>query len=174
MKSLQESLFDTDLVTKELPGFGSYFEFTVFNFRDNNVYYTSPTPYNSIFSHFKLADLKKKYKPTDISNARFGPLWASFKYNEISAYVKPLEYIVSLINDVEIPDPDTFSKSYEFIDKLVSLLQEKIKPYMKDGKIRFNAYGSYGIGDRIVIGIEEVGFRRRDDNYTMNLLFERR
>ena len=169
MKSLKESLFDNDIVEKGIC-FGNYYELEHFGFQDNNVYYTSKTPYNSMFSHFRLADLKKNYKSTDISNVQYGPVWSRVDYEEIKTYLRPLEYIVSLINSVEIASPPTYARSYEFIRDFTNSLQEKIAPYLKDRKIRF---GAHGCESDITVYIEEVGIRHHVDdyNYTMNLKF---
>ena len=171
MKSLVESLFDKDLIKRKVPSFGDYYEFEHFGFQDNNVYYTDKTPYNSMFSHFKLADLKKNYKPADISKARYGSVWSPIDYNEIKTHLKPLEYIVSLINSIEIPPPDTYAKTYEFIQDVSNSLQEKIAPYLKDRKIQFYVRG---YDSDITVCIKEVGFNRRVDDYTMNLKFVRK
>lgn len=168
MKSLQESLFDSDIVEKGIC-FGNYYELEHFGFQDNNVYYTSKTPYNSMFSHLKLADLKKNYKPTDISNVQYGPVWSRVDYEEIKTYLRPLEYIVSLINSIEIRDLESFSRTNEFINELISKLLDKTNPYLKDRKILFTAYYSYG---SIIISMVERGApRSRVDDYTMNLKF---
>ena len=168
MKSLKESLFDKDIVEKGIC-FGNYYELEHFGFQDNNVYYTSKTPYNSMFSHFKLADLKKNYKPTDISNVQYGPVWSRVDYDEIKTYIRPLQYIVSLINGIEIPSLEMFSRTNEFINELSSKLRNKITPYLKDRKIFSTAYYSYG---SIVISMVESGAHGgRMDDYTMNLKF---
>ena len=168
MKSLKESLFDSDIVEKGIC-FENYYELEHFGFRDGNVYYTDKTPYNSMFSHLKLADLKKNYKPADISNVQYGTVWSKVDYEEIKTYLRPLEYIVSLINSIEILDLETFSRTNEFINELNSKLLDKITPYLKDKKILFTAYYSYG---SIIISMVERGApRSRVDDYTMNLKF---
>ena len=170
MKSLKESLFDNDIVEKEVC-FGNYYKLVHFGFQDGNVYYTSQTPYNSMFSHIKWTGLKKKYKPADISNVQYGYSWMSIDYNEIKTYLEPLEYIVSFINSIEIASPDTFTKQYNFIHEFGSLLEEKIAPYLKDKKIFF---GTYGNGDDVVVSICDRGGHRGGDVYTMNLKFEKK
>lgn len=166
---LSESLFDTDLVTKELK-FGDFYEFTRFNFEDNNVSYYSQSSYNS-FNRIKLAQLKKKYPPADISKAQYGPSWSNIKYRDIDKYVEPIKYIVSLINNIGITHLSVDDSG--FIDELRKLVKKEVELYSKDKKLMVSIYHQWG-GNILVSINDERNLRWNEYNLTMNLLFERK
>ena len=169
MKSLQESLFDKDLVTKELK-FGDCYEFIHFDFQDNNVSYYLPSSYD-LFNHIKLAQLKKKYEPADISNARYGPSWSDIKYNDIDKYIEPIKYIVSLINNIGITHLSLEDRG--FIDEFRNLVKKEVEPYLKDTRVSF--FVSLHWGDILVSIIDKkFNLKGNDFSHTMNLLFEKK
>lgn len=63
MKSLKESLFDTDLVQRELTVFGKKFAPSWIGFNDGEGS-LNVSRYNKCFSGLKIRELKKLCKPT--------------------------------------------------------------------------------------------------------------
>lgn len=185
MKSLIESLFDSKTQTMESLFdknivenkycFGNYYKITDFWFQDDNVMYNlnnlGQIPYDDMFSHIKLSELKKKYKPTDISKIQYGTWWHRIKYNDIKTCIKPLEYIISLINNIEIAPPNTFTGDAEFVDEFARLLDNETTLYLKDRKIQFTAIRYYGRRD-ILVSIVDRGSHSKDFDYTMELYFK--
>ena len=103
-QTVMESLFDKDLVEKNLPVFGDYYvvdkiesHFVGFTgFYDNNV---SETIQNQVMKNFDYTKLKRDIKPVNLKKIQ--------GYDNET--LENLQYIIALINDIVIPEGERSS-----------------------------------------------------------------
>ena len=91
MKSLRESLFDDDLVTKELPTFGDMY-------KPVEISYSSTEDIQQVGDSFVLSRLKKDIKPLNLDGID--------GYNEFAKQPDYLPCVLSKVN--ELPQEEKF------------------------------------------------------------------
>ena len=122
MKTLRESLFDDDLVTKKMETFGDIFEpFYIRVAYNNRPGVTAKDGYNVVASSFDYEKLKHDIKPDDELNAFIK--WSSMEY------ANELQYILALINDIPLSksDADRWSRYSEVLKDEISRVLDKYK-----------------------------------------------
>ena len=153
MKSLQESLFDKDLVIKGLT-VGDYYEPESFGFENSNIPLLNNWSYEDILGFIDASKLKKDYKPADLSNTTPGG-WIvrssnlNYKYSDIKDFtiVKTLEYVIAFIN--ACPCPSYELKTGDLI-RLNTYMTKQIQKYLKSPRIRIETiYRHDGLTFRI-------------------------
>ena len=137
MKSLRESLFDKDLVEKDLPCFGDKYSVHCvlvkdddYN-RDGQSYATRNDEYKWLLNTVKLANLKKDIKnPIKIDNKKSDKIDGEYMmgWRADEKFCELIGYIVSIINMQPLDDnqPNIINP----ID--MELLRKKLNPYLKN------------------------------------------
>lgn len=160
MKSLVESLFDDDLVTKELPKFGDVYKpVWIYSTNSNN-------PFKKITNMFNMDELRKasKNKKLDLSEVQQ-------KGHYDNKYLDTIEMIAGLIADFPY-NPKLHGYDSEIIDTFKPLARS---PYWRRG-ISVSFSGSHGaVGDN-GDGIVELNITKSSRTEYLNVVikFERK
>jgi hypothetical protein len=139
MKSLVESLFDKDLVEKDLPSFGSKYSVHCVLVNDDDYnrggqsYSTRDDEYKWLLNTVKLANLKKDIKnPIKIDNKKSGKIDSEYimGWRADERFCEVIGYIVSIINMQPLDD-----NQLNIINPIdMRLLGKKLDPYLKNMK----------------------------------------
>ena len=171
MKSLVESLFDKDLVEKDLPSFGSKYSVHCVLVCDDDFdrggqsYATRDDEYKWLLNTVKLANLKKDIKnPIKIDNKKGDKIDGEkvLGWRADERFCEVIGYIVSIINMQPLDDnqPNIINP----ID--VRLLGKKLNPYLKN----MNGNTMAGNGGRYYFakrgdGLEMFELYRKDKRF---------
>ena len=113
MRSLKESLFDKDIVTRDIPMFGDLFEVSSISYPNCPREYSGASALKLIMSNFNEQKLKRDIKPLNLSKVE-------------GYYEDPLDllrYILALINQMPvIGEIEQKPFSQIFIDELKEIL----------------------------------------------------
>ena len=140
MKSLAESIFDKDLVEKDIPSFGNKYSVHCVLVNDDNYfgmtgqsYITRDDEYKWLLNTVKLENLKKDIKnPIKIDNKKSGKLGGehTMGWRADERFCEVIGYIVSILNMQ--PLDDNQSNIINPID--MRLLGKKLNQYLKNMK----------------------------------------
>lgn len=147
MKSLKESLFDTDLVQRELTVFGKKFAPSWISFYDG-LDTMNISRYNKCLGGLKIRELKKSCKPASdkiMSKFLFSPSWQHIKYSDLVGASKDvankLSLLVGFINSLYIEDI-VFNSTY-YLSNLCKRINEKLKEFINDKKLDLSIHPEY-------------------------------
>jgi len=112
LESLTESLFDDDLVSKDIPSFGDKYEIDRISISFNSGT-TFPDKYKKILSCFPSRELKKLLTPDEIKEAKNinldGVDVRGVNSDSEKSIFEHLKYVIAVVN--KIPDiPEQYNK----------------------------------------------------------------
>lgn len=170
MKSLKESLFDTDLVQRELAMFGEKFAPSWIGFNDGEGS-LNVSRYNKCLGGLKIRELKKLCKPASdkiMSEILFPPEWQHIKYSDLVETSKDaankLSLLVGFINSLYVGDIDFNSTHY--LTDLCKIINEKLAEFINDKKVGLSIYPeSFGGSKRIVVCLRPYGILHHGDDW---------
>ena len=173
MKSLKESLFDTDLVQRELTVFGEKFAPFWVGFKDGEGS-LNISRYNKCLGGLKIRELKKLCKPAPdkiMSEIIFPPEWQHIKYSDLVGASKDvanrLSLLVGFINSLYIGDIDFNSTQY--LTNLCKRINEKLGGFINDKKVDLFIYPeSFGGSKRIVVCLKSYGIFKDELNISFD------
>ena len=161
MKSLQESLFDKDITSKNLPYFGEMYEVVRVNLINDDYNHGGFLAKQEEFLSWlkntvRLPMLKKDFKPVKIDNKKAPVEYVENMYDGLRANGEICEiagYIVDLVN--RIPIDEKMIKEYPGFPVSSSTLNEKFKPYLRSygGMSGTHTYMAVGKDNMLVLYI---------------------
>ena len=155
MKSLVESLFDKDLVKKDLPSFGGKYIVRCVLVNDDNYniggqsYSTRDDEYKWLLNTVKLANLKRDIKnPIRINNKKGDKIDSEhiIGWRADERFCEVIGYIVSILNMQPLDDNQT-----NIINPIdMGLLGKSLDQYLKNmkGNVMHDTGGSYYFAKR--------------------------
>lgn len=155
MKSLVESLFDKDIVEKDLPSFGSKYSVHCVLVSDDayssggQSYATRDGDYNWLLRTVKLANLKRDFKNSiKIDNKKGDEIDGEYilGWRADERFCDIIGYIVSAMNTLPLD-----SEQFNIINPVDRKeLRKKLDPYLKNmnGNIMAGTGGNYYFGKR--------------------------
>ena len=155
MKSLVESLFDKDLVEKDLPSFGTKYSVHCVLVCDDDYsrggqsYFTRDDEYKWLLNTVKLANLKRDIKnPVKIDNKKNDKIDSEYilGWRADERFCDVIGYIVSIINMQPLDN-----NQFNIINPVdIKELKRKLNPYLKNmnGNVMTGTGGNYYFGKR--------------------------
>ena len=140
MKTLVESLFDKDLVTKRIT-IGDYFKLDSFGIRDGSQN-TSKWAYSQILGRMNILKFKKDYPAADLSDVMPGG-YPGYKYSDVKEYTDGLEYFVSFLNDFDVIINDRGEVDNDEIKRLLVEIRRKFDRYLKNHDLTIDVIGRH-------------------------------
>ena len=119
IESLTESLFDDDLVSKDIPSFGDKYEIDRISISFNSGS-TFPDKYKKILSCFPTRELKKLLTPDEIKEAKNinldGVEVRGIDSDSEKSIFEHLKYVIAVVNKI----PDIPEQYNEYSEKMFS------------------------------------------------------